>query len=138
MRWASLWGADGPRRTPRRGDAPAPQIAGLNFQTVGDITRLGTQLWHWIEETPYTPLFAADAMDLTDPYFDMYVRQLPACRRAARQRWGVQGGAFFPETSPPAGPVVLPEDCAAEFREYFLGRAPVESLSTRTLALCQT
>ena len=120
-----------------RGDVPAPQIAGLNFQTVGDITRLGTQLWHWIEETTYTPLFAADAMDLTDPYFDMYVRQLPACRSAARQRWGVQGGAFFPETSPPAGPVVLPEDCAAEFREYFLGRAPVESLSTRTLALCQ-
>ena len=90
-----------------RGDVPAPQGDGLIFQTEGDIPRLGTQLWHWIVETMYRPLLAADAMDVCDPYFDMYARQLPECEKAAQQRWGVAGGAFFPETCPTDGPVVL-------------------------------
>ena len=120
-----------------RGDVPAPQGDGLIFQTEGDIPRLGTQLWHWIVETMYRPLLAADAMDVCDPYFDMYARQLPECEKAAEQRWGVVGGAFFPETCPTDGPVVLPEECAREFREYFLGRSGSDTLSTHTRALCQ-
>ena len=120
-----------------RGDVPAPQGDGLIFQTEGDIPRLGTQLWHWIVETMYRPLLAADAMDVCDPYFDMYARQLPECEKAAQQRWGVAGGAFFPETCPTDGPTILPEECAREFREYFLGRSGRDTLSTRTRVLCQ-
>ncbi len=120
-----------------RGDVPVPQISGLNFQTNGDSHQLGTQIWQWIAETAYAPLIAADAIDVTDPYFDTYVRQLPLCETAARQRWGVESGAYFPETCPTDGPVVLPDGCAREFRDYFLWRANEETLSTETLALCQ-
>ncbi len=120
-----------------RGDVPAPQGDGLIFQTEGDIPRLGTQLWHWIVESTYRPLLAADAMDVTDPYFDMYLKQLPICEKAAQQRWGVAGGAYYPETSPTDGPTLLPEDSANEFRDYFLGRTRSDTLSARTLALCQ-
>lgn len=120
-----------------RGSVPVAQIAGLNFQTDGDICQLGTQIWQWIAETAYAPLIAADAMDVTDPYFDTYVRQLPLCEAASRQRWGVESGAFYPETCPTDGPVVLPDVCAEEFRDYFLWRASAETLSTETLALCQ-
>ena len=120
-----------------RGPGPVPQGAGLIFQTEGDIPHLGTQLWHWIVEMMYRPLQAADALDLCEPYFDMYSRQLPLCEEAARQRWGVAGGALFPETSPADGPVSLPEECAREFRNYFLGRTGSGTLSARTRVLCQ-
>ncbi len=120
-----------------RGPGPVPQGAGLIFQTEGDIPHLGTQLWHWIVEMMYRPLQAADAVDLCEPYFDMYSRQLPLCEEAARQRWGVAAGALFPETSPADGPVLLPEECAREFRDYFLGRTGSGTLSARTRVLCQ-
>ena len=120
-----------------RGPGPAPQGAGLIFQTEGDIPHLGTQLWHWIVEMMYRPLQAADAVDLCEPYFDMYSRQLPLCEEAARQRWGVAAGALFPETSPADGPVSLPPDSAREFRNYFLGRTGSGTLSARTRVLCQ-
>jgi len=70
----------------------------------------------------YWPLHASDAVDLTDPFFDMYLRQLPDCERAAKQRWGVEGGAYYPETTPFDGPVILPEDVAQEFQDVYLGR----------------
>ena len=120
-----------------RGNVPPPQGDGLIFQTEGDIPHLGTQLWHWIVESMYRPLLAADAMDVMEPYFNMYADQLPACEQAAQQRWGVAGGAFFPETCPTDGPTLLPEDAAAEFREYFLGRTSSDTLSARTRILCQ-
>lgn len=120
-----------------RGDVPVPQGAGLIFQTEGDIPHLGTQLWHWIVESMYRPLFAADAMDITDPYFNMYLKQLPLCEKAAQQRWGVAGGAYFPETSPVDGPTHLPDENSEEFRNYFLGRTRSDTLSPPTLALCQ-
>ena len=85
----------------------------------------------------YRPLQAADAVDLCEPYFDMYSRQLPLCEEAARQRWGVAAGALFPETSPADGPVSLPPECAREFRNYFLGRTGSGTLSARTRVLCQ-
>jgi len=120
-----------------RGDVPVPQGDGLIFQTEGDIPHLGTQLWHWIVESMYRPLLAADAMDVLDVYFDMYAGQLSVCEQAAKQRWGVTGGAFFPETCPTDGPTLLPDEAAAEFREYFLGRKTSDSLSPRTRILCQ-
>ena len=63
----------------------------------------------------YFPLFAADAIDLAEPYFGMYLRQLPDCEKAAVQRWGSRG-AFFPETGAFDGPVLLTQDAAAEVR----------------------
>jgi hypothetical protein len=71
--------------------------------------------WIWTTEMLYFPLLAADAIDLMAPYFNMYVRQLPNCEKAAQQRWGISG-AYFPETTSFDGPTVLPDDVAIEFQ----------------------
>ena len=119
-----------------RGEFP-PGIGAMLFATSGDLRHFGAQFWVWVTEMQYYPLFAGDAIELTDPYLSMYVKQLPACRTAAQQRWGVKGGAFFPETLPFNGPVVLPDDAAREFREFFEGRRALAELSVKTRALCQ-
>jgi hypothetical protein len=98
-----------------RGELP-PKWNGSLFVTTGDQRRWGSQYWIWTTEMLYFPLLAADAIDLTAPYFNMYVRQLPNCEKAAQQRWGVSG-AYFPETTAFDGPTVLPDDVAVEFRD---------------------
>jgi hypothetical protein len=117
-----------------RGALP-PKWNGSLFVTDGDARAWGSQYWVWTTEAAYFPLFAADASDLTDPYFRMYVQQLPACEQAARQRWGARG-AFYPETTPFDGPVVLPEDVVPEFRDIFFGRKDPRTLSPRLRELC--
>jgi hypothetical protein len=87
-----------------RGDLP-PKFNGMIFNTAGDYRPWGAQFWIWNTELMYFPLFAADAIDLTEPYFNMYYRQLPNCRIAARQRWGSKGARLAEElvrdVSPP-------------------------------------
>lgn len=118
-----------------RGPVPA-KWNGSIFSTAGDARRWGSEYWVWTTEMPYMPLPAADAVDLTDPFFDMYIRQLPDCEKAARQRWNANG-AFFPETAGFDGPVVLPDDVALEFRKVLLGESRPADLSDRARALCQ-
>lgn len=118
-----------------RGELP-PKWNGSLFVTTGDQRRWGSQYWVWTTEMLYFPLLAADAADLTAPYFNMYVRQLPNCETAAQQRWGVSG-AYFPETTAFDGPAVLPDDVAAEFQDVLLGRKPHTAMSPRAKALCQ-
>jgi hypothetical protein len=118
-----------------RGELP-PKWNGSLFVTTGDQRRWGSQYWVWTTEMLYFPLLAADAIDLTEPFFNMYVRQLPDCEKAAQQRWGVSG-AYFPETTAFDGPTVLPDDVAAEFQDVLLGRKPHTAMSPRAKALCQ-
>jgi len=118
-----------------RGALP-PKWNGSLFATAGDDRQWGSQFWVWTTEMLYFPLAKADAIDLTDPYFDMYVRQLPDCEKAARQRWGSRG-AYFPETTAFDGPTVLPDDVAAEFQEVLLGRKKHTELSPRADAMCR-
>jgi len=118
-----------------RGRLPAKWNGSL-FLTDGDHTDWGAQFWVWTTESSYFPLYAADAVELTDPFFDMYVRQLPAARTAARQRWDAQG-AYFLEAGPFDGPVALPEDVATEYRDVYLGRKTVNDLSPAARALGQ-
>ena len=115
-----------------RGSLP-PKWNGSLFTTDGDRRDWGAQYWVWTTEMHYFPLLAADAADLADPYFDMYRSQLARCQRAARQRWGVSG-AFYPETAPFDGPVVLPDDVAAEYREVLCGDRSSLQLSDRARA----
>ncbi len=117
-----------------RGALP-PKWNGSLFLTDVEARSWGSQFWVWTMEMPYFALLAADAIELTTPFFDMYVRQLPDCEQAARQRWGGRG-AFFPETTPFNGPVVLPEDTEAEFRAVFTGRQDPKAISTRLAAAC--
>ena len=118
-----------------RGALP-PKWNGSLFVTDGDVRHWGAQFWVWTTEMHYFPLFAADAVDLTRPYFDMYLKQLPDCEKAGLQRWGVRG-AFYPETTPFDGPVILPDDVAKEFQDVYLGRKSTLQFSERARALGQ-
>jgi hypothetical protein len=118
-----------------RGELP-PKWNGSIFLTSGDARRWGSQYWVWTTEMLYFPLLAADAIDLTDPFFNMYVQQLARCEIAARQRWGI-AGAYFPETTAFDGPKVLADDVAIEFHDVFLGRKPLAEMSQRARQQCQ-
>lgn len=118
-----------------RGTLP-PKWNGSLFATAGDERQWGSQYWVWTMEMLYFPLLAADAIDLTDPFFEMYVRQLPACEIAARQRWGSRG-AYFPETTAFDGPTELPDDAAVEFQDVLLGRKAAREMSPRAFASCR-
>jgi hypothetical protein len=118
-----------------RGDLP-PKFNGMIFNTAGDYRPWGAQFWIWNTELMYFPLFAADAIDLTEPYFNMYYRQLPNCRIAARQRWGSKG-AFIGETVPFNGPRVLPDDIAKEYQDVIFSRKSPDELSDEARAMGQ-
>ncbi len=118
-----------------RGELP-PKWNGSLFVTTGDKRDWGSQYWVWTTEMLYFPLLAADAIDLTDPFFNMYARQLPNCEIAARQRWGI-AGAYFPETTAFDGPRVLPDDVAIELQDVFLGRKPLAEMPPRARELCR-
>ena len=102
----------------------------------GDDRWWGMQYWVWTLEMLYWPLHAADAIDLAEPFFQMYVRQLPAAKKAAEQRLGVEG-AFYPETTHPDGPVILTDKAAKEYQDVLLEREPKNSLSLSTRIQCQ-
>lgn len=112
-----------------RGALPV-KFNGMLFNTEGDTRGWGCQYWIWTTEMLYFPLFAADAIDLTEPYFSMYLKQLPDCEKASLQRWNIQG-AYYGETTPFDGPVILPEDVAQEFQDVYRGRKSNTKLSQR-------
>lgn len=116
-----------------RGDFP-PNTSGLLFQTRGDVPHMGAQFWVWQSEMICFPCYAADVMETVEPFFRMYVSHLPACREAARQRWGVEAGAFYPETTAFDGPVVLLDEEAAVFQDVFLGRKSAQELKVQQRA----
>jgi hypothetical protein len=110
-----------------RGAYP-PKWNGSIFLTSGDARAWGAQFWLWTTELLYWPLHAADASDLTEPFFEMYRRQLPALDIAARQRWRA-AGIFLPETTPFDGPKALSDDEANEYRDHFLGEPHTDDIS---------
>ncbi|MDO8686107.1 MAG: DUF5703 domain-containing protein [Clostridiales bacterium] len=107
-----------------------PKWNGSIFGVDGDLRNWGTQFWIFTTETLYFPLYAADAIDLTDPFFKMYLSQLHDVKEAAIQRWGVKG-IFYPETTSFDGPVLLPEDVACEYQDVILGRKETTEFTDR-------
>ena len=112
-----------------RGSLPAKWNGSL-FLTEGDMTYWGSQFWVWTTQVSYYPLHAADAVELTDPFFNMYVNQLPNAVTAGEQRTGARG-AYILESGQFDGPIVLPDDVAAEYQDVWLGRKPSMELSPR-------
>ena len=115
-----------------RGELP-PKWNGSLFAVDGDTRRWGAQFWLWTTEMLYFPLYAADAVDLTEPFFSMYLAQLPRCEAAARQRWNAKG-VFVPEVAPFDGTRVLPDNLTEEFRALCSGSGDSMSLSQEALA----
>ncbi|MBN2292027.1 MAG: hypothetical protein JXM70_06350 [Pirellulales bacterium] len=114
-----------------------PKWNGSIFAVDGDDRNWGAQYWIWTTESLYWPLLAADAVDLTDSFFDMYVGQLNAgAEQAGPQRWGVAQGAYYPETAAFDGPVVLPADVGKEFKDVLYGVKTKEDLSDLAKILC--
>jgi len=116
-----------------RGKLPAKWNASL-FAVNGDQRNWGAQYWVWTTEISHHPLYAADASDLADPYFNMYANQLPAARIAAKQRWDAEG-AYFLEAGPFDGPVILPDEVAEEWQDVYLGRQPCNQFSDAARAV---
>jgi len=75
-------------------------------------------------------LHAADAVELADPFFNMYVKQLPKAVTAGLQRADSRG-AYILESGQFDGPLVLPDDVAAEYQDVWLGRKTSMELSAR-------
>ncbi len=118
-----------------RGKYP-PKWNGSIFLTDGDTRAWGSQYWVWTTEMLYWPLLAADASDLSKPYFDMYQHQLPLMQTAARQRWNAEG-IYAPETVAFDGPAELPEDLVDEYRKVFTSEENDSPVSDRLASYCQ-
>jgi hypothetical protein len=117
-----------------RGAFP-PKWNGSIFLTDGDARDWGSQYWLWTTEMLYWPLHAADAGELTEPFFEMYRRALPAMTVAARQRWNANG-FFLPETMPFDGPAALPDELVDEYRQRFLYDPAAAPVSSRLADRC--
>ena len=115
-----------------RGPLPAKWNGSL-FLTEGDTTYWGSQFWVWTTQISYYPLHAADAVELADPFFNMYVNQLPNAVKAGEQRTGSRG-AYILESGQFDGPLVLPDDVAAEYQDVWLGRKTSMELSDRAIS----
>ena len=88
-----------------RGPLPA-KWNGSVFLTEGDTIYWGSQFWVWTTQVSYYPMHAADAAELADPFFNMYVKQLPNAVTAGLQRAGSRG-AYFLESGQFDGPLVF-------------------------------
>lgn len=109
-----------------RGKLP-PKFNGMLWTTNGDEREWGAHYWLFNEEAMYYPLFAANHLDLTDPYFNMYSKMLDNAKVAAKQRWKSKG-IFIPETVAFNGPEVLPEEFAEMVRSILLGELPYDKM----------
>ncbi len=110
---------------------------GMLFITEGDKRGFGSQHFIWGLESLVVPLFAADACDLLDPYFNMYVAMIPQSLIAAQQRWNAKG-MYVCETIPFDGQPTIPDDVAREFRNIMLGTPPQpQPISPRAMEFAQ-
>lgn len=105
-----------------RGEYP-PKFNGMIWSTRGFMREWGAQYWLFNEEAMYYPLAAANHVELSNPYFDMYGDMVPAGQVAARQRWGSEG-VFIPETESFNGPEIMTECAARSLRAVNYGELP--------------
>ncbi len=78
-----------------RGVCP-PKFNGSTFLGDRDIRAWGGQYWLWNTEAMYFPLFAQNAVNLIDPFYNHYWRLLPVARKEALDLWNADG-AWVPE-----------------------------------------
>ena len=92
-----------------RGICP-PKFNGSIFHADRDYRPWGSNYWVWNTESMNFPLFAQNAIELTEPFSNMYWSHLPAARLDARQLWNC-AGAFYTEcTTYFQRPIELPPE----------------------------
>jgi hypothetical protein len=79
-----------------RGDLP-PKFNGGLWTTEKDEREWGPAYWHWNTQETYWPLYAANHLDLIEPYYQMYFKMLPKVMQQTTNYFGV-GGAHYGET----------------------------------------
>ena len=79
-----------------RGEVP-PKFNGGLWTFIKDEREWGPGYWHWNEQEPYWPLYAANHLELIEPYYRMYSAMLPKVERQTKDYFGV-AGAHFAET----------------------------------------
>jgi hypothetical protein len=112
-----------------RGSIPS-KYNGELWNTRGDQHEWGSQFWWWNQSTVHHSVYASNHLELNDPLFTMITTNLRAYAAAARQQWDSQG-IWIPETQWFDGIEELPEDIAAELRDLYLERKPLEAMSPR-------
>jgi hypothetical protein len=110
-----------------RGKFP-PKFNGMLWNTAGDLRTWGAQHWYANTSCYYEAPFAANRLELMDPFFDMYSGMYEASATAARQQWGSQG-IYIAETSYFNGLEKLPDAIGAEMQDLYLLRKPWDQRS---------
>lgn len=71
--------------------ADAPKYNGGNYLLLNDWRSLGGQYWHRSTREMVWPLLASDHAELCSPFIDLYLRNVPAFERLARDFYEVEG-----------------------------------------------
>ncbi len=119
-----------------RGNLPQLFNHGLWFSKPSGDRTWGGQYKFMNDLMIYMPLYAANYIELTDAYLGMYRRMLPDCEIAAKQRWGVKKGAYFPESLGPSGPVILSPRAAPMIHDVLMGKRSRASLPPEVIKEC--
>ncbi len=81
-----------------RGEVP-PKFNGGLWTDNRDEREWGPAYWHWNTQETYWPLFAANHLELHQPYVDMYWKMLPRVKEWTKETWETDG-AQYQETIP--------------------------------------
>ena len=79
-----------------RGEVP-PKFNGGLWTYDRDTREWGWGYWHWNTQETYWPLYAANHLELIEPYYRMYYAMLPKTERQTKEYFGVDG-AHYEET----------------------------------------
>ena len=79
-----------------RGEVP-PKFNGGLWTYNRDEREWGWGYWHWNTQETYWPLYAANHIELIEPYYRMYYAMLPKTERQTKEYFGVNG-AHYEET----------------------------------------
>lgn len=95
----------------------------------GDRRDWGNWYWNWNQDSLYQPLCAAGHIDLLDPLFELRESCYAQYKSAAKQYWGIKSNdaIFIGETAGVLGAETLPDNIAADVRQYLAGTGELTS-----------
>ncbi|HEY3416686.1 MAG TPA: hypothetical protein VGM23_07360, partial [Armatimonadota bacterium] len=76
-----------------RGEVP-PKFNGGLWLYDRDPREWGSGFWHWNTQETYWPLYAANHLELLQPYYDMYSAMLPKVKEQTKAYFGIDGAQY--------------------------------------------